>query len=123
MVYDSLKQSPFLGFVHRLNFKQSRRFGSRICFRLQAKKHLIWWAPWIELHLVCLKLRRWIKSFMADLNIATVKADAGSLCDRTALLCASPFGYSHFVCDRTACCVLHRLGKATFKPNNNKLCS
>jgi hypothetical protein len=92
MVYDSVTQSPFLGFVHRLNSKQTRCFGSRLCYRLQAKKHLTWWASCIELLLVCLKFRQWIMSFMADLNIVTVWADAGSLCDRMALFCASPSG-------------------------------
>jgi hypothetical protein len=28
-----------------LCFKEAGRFGSRVCFRFQAKKHLTWWSP------------------------------------------------------------------------------
>ena len=30
-------------------FKDARRFRSRLCFRLQANKHLTWWTAYIEL--------------------------------------------------------------------------
>jgi len=38
MLYDSLKQSPPLNSVGRLNFKQRGRFGCRLCFRLQVRR-------------------------------------------------------------------------------------
>ena len=41
-----------LNSVHRLIFDKARRFGSQLCFRLQArKKHLFWWTSQAENYL------------------------------------------------------------------------
>jgi hypothetical protein len=42
-----------LYFFHRLLLK-TRRFGGRLCFSLQAKKHISWWTPYIAI------LRHWV---------------------------------------------------------------
>jgi len=41
MVYDSLKKSHFFYFVLHLIFGEVRHFGSRLCFRLQARKDIL----------------------------------------------------------------------------------
>ena len=33
-------------------FKELQHFGIRLCFCFQAKQHLTWWTPWIELFLI-----------------------------------------------------------------------